>query len=370
MLSSCFLENRFGSPHGLPFLSTNGLFGDIFGGIFSAGASYAQADASKYAARQTAEASRYAADQAYKAQSEVNATNIRLAKEQRDFSYKMVQEQNAYNSPSAQVSRYKAAGLNPYAAMAQGSVSSGMQSETPSYNTPQVSAQGYVQGAQMVMQGMQTAAQQRMEGIQMAIDAGVKVAGVIQQGATAAKTRAETQFMKDSWNVNLESLKMQLNGYYLDNVRKKIDNDTASLQLSIQQTYGMKLTSIQLENAWEDFRNKVADTGLKGKQAEKLDAEMDSIAADISLKIAQKLNVEVDTDSKEVQNGIQRAIKQYLIERAKNESEASSYQTSIAKSQSIISEIDAATAGKYKDANALGSVVGKWLGIAKQVPGL
>lgn len=359
MLCSYSLENRFGSPSGLPFPSTNGLFGDILGSLVGG-----------YSAKQTADSSRYAADQAYRAQKEVNATNIRLAEEQRDFSYKMVQQQNAYNSPAAQVSRYKAAGLNPYAAMAQGSVSSGMQSETPSYDTPQVSAQGYVQGAQMIMQGMQVAAQQRMEGIQMAIDAGVKVAGVIQQGATAAKTRAETQFMKDSWNVNLESLKMQLNGYYLDNVRKKIDNDTASLQLSIQQTYGMKLTAIQLENAWEDFRNKVADTGLKGKQAEKLDAEIDSIAVDVSLKFAQKLNVEADTESKDIQNGIQRAIKQYLVERSKNETEASRYQTSIAKSQSIIADIDAKTAGKYKDANALGNVVGKWLGIVKQVPGL
>ena len=312
MLCSYSLDTRFGSPLGLPFLSTNGLFGEILGSIIGAGSSVAQAEASRYAAKQTANASRYAADKAAEAQDRVNSTNIYLAKQQQDFSYRMVQEQNAYNSPAAQVARYKAAGLNPYAAMAQGSISSGMQSETPSYNTPEVSAQGYIQGAQMIMQGMQTAAQQRMEGIQMAIDAGVKVAGVIQQGATAAKTRAETQFMKDSWNVNLESLKMQLNGYYLDNVRKKIDNDTASLQLSIQQTYGMKLTAVQLENAWEDYRNKVADTGLKGKQVEKLDAEIDSIAADVSLKFAQKLNVDADTESKEIQNGIQRAIKSYL----------------------------------------------------------
>lgn len=46
-------------------------------------------------------------------QSSANATNIKLAREQRRWNEKMWNKNNAYNTPLAQMQRYAAAGLNP-----------------------------------------------------------------------------------------------------------------------------------------------------------------------------------------------------------------------------------------------------------------
>lgn len=347
------LESRFGSPYGLPSTRNKYVFGALIGGVLGLAAAM-------YSSSRTESTSKYASDKAYRAQQETNSFNAQQAEIQRNWSQAMVREQNAYNSPSAQVERYKAAGLNPYAAMAQGSINSGAQTSLPEYETPQISAEGYIQSAQILAQGVQAAEQQRMQGLQLAIDSGVKVANLLQSSAQTAKTRAETQFMKDSWHTNLESLKMQLNGFYLDNVRKQIENQGAELQLSIQQKYGMKLAEVELENGWEDFRNKVADTGIKGITAEKLRKDIDEVSANIALKLVQTAGAELDNENKVIQNEIQQSIKQYLIERAKAESEAATYQTSIAKSQSIISEIDAKNASSFKQSRAAADNIRAW----------
>lgn len=350
------LVSRFGSPRGLPSTRNKYIFGALISGVLG----FASSESS---ARRTEQTSKYAADRAYRAQMETNQFNAQQAEIQRNWNKAMVREQNAYNSPSAQVERYKAAGLNPYAAMAQGSINSGAQTSLPEYETPQISAEGYIQSAQILAQGVQAAEQQRLQGLQLAIDAGVKVANVLQSSAQTAKTRAETQFMKDSWQTNLEFLKMQLNGFYLDNVRKKIENQGAELQLSIQQNYGMKLAQAELENAWEDFRNKVADTGIKGITAEKLRKDIEDVSASIALKILQTEGVKLDNENKRIQNEIQKSIKQYLIERAKAESEAATYQSSIAKSQSVISDIDAQNAVKFKESRATADNIRAWTSV-------
>ncbi len=65
---------------------------------------------------------------------ETNATNIRLAQEQRDWEYRMQQEQNAYNSLSAQRARAEEAGFSPYIL---GGSNSTMQSSLPGYQLPE-----------------------------------------------------------------------------------------------------------------------------------------------------------------------------------------------------------------------------------------
>lgn len=49
------------------------------------------------------------------------ASNMKLAKYQNEFNYRMWQENNAYNSPASQMSRFKEAGLNPNLMYGQGS---------------------------------------------------------------------------------------------------------------------------------------------------------------------------------------------------------------------------------------------------------
>lgn len=93
---------------------------------------------------------KYAANAQLQATKDTNATNIRLAKEQRDWSYQMQQEQNAYNSLASQRQRAEEAGFSPY--ILNGS-NSQMQSSLPSYQVPQQNVPSYelqAQAAQML----------------------------------------------------------------------------------------------------------------------------------------------------------------------------------------------------------------------------
>lgn len=68
-----------------------------------------------------------------------NQTQIDLWNQQKEYDYKMWQENNAYNAPSAQVERLKAAGINP--ALALSNISTGESRSTAGgQSTPQTTA--------------------------------------------------------------------------------------------------------------------------------------------------------------------------------------------------------------------------------------
>lgn len=70
---------------------------------------------------------------------ENNQTQIDLWNQQKEYDYKMWQENNAYNAPSAQVERLKAAGINP--ALALSSISTGESRSTAGgQSTPNTTA--------------------------------------------------------------------------------------------------------------------------------------------------------------------------------------------------------------------------------------
>lgn len=70
------------------------------------------------------------------AQRDANKVNIQLAREQQQFAQKMIQQQNEYNSPVAQMQRYAQAGLNPNLVYTQGT--SGNQTSIPTYQRAEV----------------------------------------------------------------------------------------------------------------------------------------------------------------------------------------------------------------------------------------
>ena len=49
-----------------------------------------------------------------------NSANIQLAREQREWDYKMWKENNEYNTPLNQMKRLRSAGINPGLAMSNG----------------------------------------------------------------------------------------------------------------------------------------------------------------------------------------------------------------------------------------------------------
>ena len=59
-----------------------------------------------------------------------NSANIQLAREQREWDYKMWKENNEYNTPQNQMKRLRDAGLNPGLAMSNGLIGNGLSSQT------------------------------------------------------------------------------------------------------------------------------------------------------------------------------------------------------------------------------------------------
>ena len=79
----------------------------------------------------SASAMKQAAQAQLQATRETNESNRKLAQQQRDFEYQMVQEQNEYNSLAQQRARAESAGYSPYIL---GGSNSSLQSQIPQYN--------------------------------------------------------------------------------------------------------------------------------------------------------------------------------------------------------------------------------------------
>lgn len=84
---------------------------------------------------------------------QANKTAIELANYQRDWEAAQVDKMNAYNSPKAQMQRYKEAGLNPNLIYGQGTP--GNQTLVGRYSAPDVKAAPRVDYLGMVLQALQ-----------------------------------------------------------------------------------------------------------------------------------------------------------------------------------------------------------------------
>lgn len=149
-------------------------------------------------------ASKYSADKQYQATLATNKMNAQLAREQRDWEYQMVQEQNAYNSLSAQRQRAEEAGFSPYILSGQ---NSNLQNQIPSYQraemqTPDMSQyQQYAQllgniAPQSISNAVNSFAQTLQAGKSLAEQKAINIENVTRSAAAVAqleKTREETR---------------------------------------------------------------------------------------------------------------------------------------------------------------------------------
>lgn len=105
-----------------------GAIGSLISGIFNTGQT-ALTNAANIKAQEMANETNI------QLQREANQANLDLANLQYQNDVNMWNLQNAYNTPAAQMQRYKDAGLNPYLIYGSGSGSSGNASSAPSYNS-------------------------------------------------------------------------------------------------------------------------------------------------------------------------------------------------------------------------------------------
>lgn len=116
-----------------------GFIGSLISGIFGAGSSQAAANAQVQATRET------------------NEANLRLAREQNDWNEMMWNKSNEYNSPSAQVARLRAAGLNPNLVNDAGSSTPVQSANLANQQTPDYS--GYYRMGDFVSRSVDQALQ-------------------------------------------------------------------------------------------------------------------------------------------------------------------------------------------------------------------
>lgn len=157
---------------------------------------------------------------------ETNKAQMDLAKYQADRNLDLWNLNNAYNTPSAQMERYKEAGLNPHLIYGNGSSSAGNSSSpAQGYEAPKLQAPHYdysgigssiSTSAQMALNGLATAAtinktnaeteaiHQNVENLK--IDNQIKELMRIYQGYVNAKTKDEARVWFDLMNARVSEM--------------------------------------------------------------------------------------------------------------------------------------------------------------------
>ena len=161
-----------------------------------------------------------------KSQIDANRTNLQLAREQQEFAQKMVQQQNEYNSPVAQMQRYAQAGLNPNLVYTQGNP--GNQTSIPTYDRADVKPVQF-----NFQSDMANAVAQVYNNLQA-------VAQIRKANADARSTEIDNQIKLGSWENQIQydiSRYTALDefyrnpDYFLNN--KKIQNDLLNSQYNL-----------------------------------------------------------------------------------------------------------------------------------------
>lgn len=327
------------SPIGLPYRNTNWITA-LVAGIAATG--------SLISSLVSSNASSKAADKSLEAQRETNDTNLQLAAENRSWQERMINEQNEYNSPSAQMERYQEAGLNPYMMMQSGNgTTAGNQVSLARQETPQVQS-----GAEIILQAGMQQAQILSQAADRTIAAGAQIVDILKTRAETVKTGMESEQID-------RMLGLQLNELRLKNIGQDYQNELASLELSRQKfdfemlnLYGAdnarnasELLKAQLDN--ELAKNDLIDaqTGLFKAEFQLNHAKIKEIASAVARNYAEAHKLKVDAAT-------QQRMQNFLVDQAQWSAQASKYQAQLLVGQWYIQDatmhdiIDDIAAGK------------------------
>lgn len=234
-----------------------------------------------------------------KAQKEYNKGQMELAKYQADRNYQLWQENNAYNSPTAQMTRLKSAGLNPNLIYDNGKGASGLSSSpAESYNIPsqQVLDYGNMFGnaTASFLQGLQAFANiqktnAETENLYQTLsnlheDNNLKKLTAIGIGYSNAKTKEEADIWRDKLFAELSVL----------------DSTSINLRSSAELSDSRRFT----ENALRDYRKSYLKTQIDNSLYE-LKVMNPAKVREIRSRI---LNINADTNSKNLENIITKTL--------------------------------------------------------------
>lgn len=197
----------------------------------------------------------------YQAQREANETNVDLAREARQWNEMMWNKQNEYNTPSAQIERMKAAGLNPALMYSQGNV--GNAGSVPSSPVPQV---------------------QPVTGLGTGIArAGDMIANTMLQYEHLKQQRAQTELLYAK--ARKESNTTMTPDQYQEYLQKKFQGMLQSNRLTAAKAEG--------QETFNDYQPAIRDI-----QVEQGELSMDAVRLNMNLDIVNYVLRKMATESK------------------------------------------------------------------------
>lgn len=271
------------------------------------------------------------------AQQKANEANIALAREQMQWQEKMWNKQNEYNTPSAQMERFRAAGINPYMAMTN--MQSGNSSTLPAVSSPpQVHPEDYSFVGDTLGRAADIAMKkEQVSGLQM--DNKAKAIGLLHENerllleleekrADLKNKGKETDFL-DSQIFALQtsnkylvgSLEAKSESDRLTNIRLDLENKHQELintGQNLDNILKQKMQPLQIKQLEEIIKNIKVDTKLKGAQA-------GLAVAQAALAKAQEKGIQID-------NFVKDHIKNYAMMQASYDEQTARYNRDAAKS--------------------------------------
>ncbi|WGL31494.1 DNA pilot protein [Dipodfec virus UOA04_Rod_1151] len=220
-----------------------------------------------------------------------NEANMKLAQYQYDLQLEQWNRANAYNSPSAQMARYKAAGLNPNLIYGDGKASAGMAaSSAPAYDAPHIEAipapVNTMQAASSMLDQALKAAQVRKTAQEtanlgvyqnnMRLEGDLKELDKIGKAYANAKSKEEAEIWRDMWENKI--MNMRATGQLTDSQRFLTDKtrEVKDAELGLFE-YRKGVMQAQIADM-------MASVGLKRSQVTRISHEIDNLVADLSLK--------------------------------------------------------------------------------------
>lgn len=212
-----------------------------------------------------------------------NRLQMDLWNQQKEYDYKMWQENNAYNTPTAQVQRLKDAGINP--ALALGNISTGESASTaggqsipvtqPSRNeNPANEVQAKVQNLALLGKQFVDISKEREEtrALQMSnnwqnVEKSAQVAGMLgdnklkEQAVDAAKMN--NQFFRDTYSARQMQIEEDANNAFKLGLNMSAQGHLTELQKDAQEYTNKHILPQQLENMKATYGNIVSDSFAK-----------------------------------------------------------------------------------------------------------